>query len=74
MRVRGYLAPVIGRISMDQCLLDVSAVRGVKVGDIALIFGNDTDVNAGVLSDTLSSITYEVLCGVQERVTRTYQN
>ena len=61
-------APVIGRICMDQCLIDISGAE-VSVGDIVTVFGSDSRDRAH-LAQMASTIEYEVLCLVSARVPR----
>lgn len=70
MRVRGRMAPQIGRVCMDMCMLDVTGVPGVTLGDEVTVFGDGAPVQA--LADTLGTITYELLCAVGPRVPRLY--
>jgi len=74
MRVRGQFAPVIGRVCMDQTMLDVGAIAGVEIGDEVVVFGRDA---AGALpvseiAEALNTISYEVVSGVSDRVARVY--
>lgn len=60
----------IGRICMDMCMIDVTDMPGVKIGDVVTIFGED-----GLLqekADTVGTITYEMVCAVAPRVPRVY--
>lgn len=70
MKVRGKMAPQIGRICMDMCMLDVTDVPGVTVGDEVTVFGDGASLQT--LADTLGTITYELLCAVSPRVCRVY--
>ena len=54
---------------MDVCMIDVTDIE-CKVGDHALIFGNDLPIT--VLSDAIETIPYEVLTGISTRVQRVY--
>lgn len=68
--VNGIECPTIGNICMDLCMLDVSAVPGVAVGDAVEIFGTQMPVER--IADALETIPYEVLTAVSQRVKRTY--
>ncbi|MCF8029150.1 MAG: alanine racemase [Desulfobacteraceae bacterium] len=74
MRVRGYRAPVIGRVCMDHTMLDVGHVPGVACGDAALVFGRDADGDLPVesVAGTLDTINYEVLSRISSRIPRVY--
>ena len=64
-RIHGKDAPVIGRICMDMCMVDVSGIEGVSVGDTATLFGYDETgalIPCERVSDALGTIPYEVLC------------
>lgn len=70
----GKMAKVVGRICMDQCMLDITDIENVKVGDVVKVVG--TVGNAGVSMDDVASwtgtINYEVACLVGKRVPRVY--
>lgn len=68
--VGGVPCPTIGNICMDQCMIDVTAVPDVAVGDTVEIFGPSHPVEA--IAGTLGTIPYEVLTSVSPRVKRTY--
>ena len=75
--VRGTYAPVVGRISMDLTLIDVTDVSGIEVGDKVTLLGSDSDnvgadISAEDLARTSGTISYEVTCGIGERVPRVY--
>ena len=63
-------APVLGRICMDMCMVDVTHLPQVQEGAVATIFGVDKPLEE--LSDTLGTISYELLCAVAPRVPRLY--
>ena len=71
--LRGKLVPVIGRICMDMCMLDVSEVPDAKPGDIVTIFGYDDDgtlVPCERLAAAQGTINYELLCQISKRIPR----
>ncbi|HEX8285169.1 MAG TPA: alanine racemase [Pyrinomonadaceae bacterium] len=74
--VRGQFAPVVGRVSMDLTLLDVTDVEGVRVGDRVTLLGADEGGGAGRvlpaedLARTAGTLSYEITCGVSARVPR----
>ena len=74
MLVRGVRAPVVGRICMDQLLLDVTNVPGVCEGDAVTVFGQDGDqtITLDELAAQVGSINYESACLVGKRVPRIY--
>ena len=73
MLVGGRAAPIVGRICMDSCMLDVTAVAGVQEGDEVVVFsaaeGNDLETMARVLD----TIPYEIMTSVSARVKRIYR-
>ncbi|MFP4533592.1 MAG: alanine racemase [Desulfobacterales bacterium] len=74
MLVRGQSAPVIGRVCMDQTMLDVGHIANVEMGDEVVAFGPDDKGGLPVaeVADQLGTITYEVVSGVSDRVVRRY--
>ncbi len=69
-RIKGIDCPTIGNICMDLCMVDVTDVSGVKVGDRVEIFGTHVPVER--IAATLDTIPYEVLTSVSPRVKRVY--
>ncbi|MGH9958848.1 MAG: alanine racemase, partial [Pyrinomonadaceae bacterium] len=67
-------APVIGRISMDLTILDVTDVVGVELGDTVTLFGGDKEMQITVeeLAGIAGTLSYEVTCGIGARVPRLY--
>lgn len=68
--VRGVECPTIGNICMDLCMVDVTDVAGVTIGDEVEIFGRQMPIER--LASTLDTIPYEVLASVAPRVKRVY--
>lgn len=68
--VRGVECPTIGNICMDLCMVDVTDVPGVSIGDEVEIFGRQMPI--GLIAHTLDTIPYEVLASVAPRVKRVY--
>ncbi|MFM2152316.1 MAG: hypothetical protein RL199_751 [Pseudomonadota bacterium] len=75
MLVRGHHAPVVGRICMDACVLDVTGVPGAALGDEVVIIGEQQGacVGADELASHADTIAYEILTGLGKRVPRTYR-
>lgn len=71
MLVAGQRAPVIGRVCMDQCMLDVTDIPSVAEGAEVVVFG-DEDITADTLAQILGTINYEIVCTVSRRVPRLY--
>ncbi len=65
---------VIGNICMDQCMIDVSSVNTISVGDDVILFGRDNDVEVSVesLAEKMGTINYEILCIIGKRIPRIY--
>jgi alanine racemase len=72
--IRGVYATVIGRISMDLTLIDVTTVPGVQLEDEVIFMGqeNDLSVTAEDIARTAGTLSYEVTCGIGGRVPRVY--
>ena len=70
--VRGVRRRVIGAVSMDLTLIDLSAPPAACIGDEAVLLGPAAD-DAKALAERLETIPYEVLCGISERVERRYR-
>ncbi len=73
--IHGQKAPVVGRICMDQTLVDVSNIPDVVMGDIVTLLGVDGDYeyNADDMAQELGTIGYEVVCNISKRVQRFYK-
>lgn len=72
MLLHGKKVPIVGRVCMDQLMLDVSDISAVKPGDLVTVLGTDggTTVSADDLANANSTINYEIVCAVGERVPR----
>jgi alanine racemase len=75
--VRGMYAPVVGRVSMDLTLIDVTDVSGVEVDDQVTLLGWNRQhpklqITAEDLARIAGTLSYEVTCGVAERVPKVY--
>ena len=69
--LRGHLLPVIGRICMDQCMVELTGVKNVAVGDTVTIMGGDL-LPADALASWIGTINYEVVCMFSPRIPRVY--
>ncbi len=74
MLIDGYSVPLIGRVCMDQCLLDVSAVAAAKAGKTVTVFGRDGEAVLPVeeLAVLCETIPYEMICLIGKRVPRIF--
>jgi alanine racemase len=70
----GRRAPVVGRVAMDMCMVDVTALPPVAPGDVATLLGRDGDerVDADELATLADTISWEVLTAITARVPRLY--
>ncbi len=71
MLVGGKYAPMIGRICMDQLMLDVSELD-CRVGDEVTVFGADSLCSADAMARRNGTINYEIVCAIGERVPRAF--
>lgn len=74
MLVNGRKARIVGRICMDQTMLDVTDIEDVKSGDEVVVFGcgENGEPTADTLAENTNTINYEVICLVGKRVPRIY--
>jgi alanine racemase len=74
--VMGKRAPVIGRVCMDQTMVDVSNIDGVKIRDEVVLIGAQQGqvITTEELADIGDTISYEIVCGISKRVPRQYKN
>ena len=70
--VKGRPAPIVGRICMDSCMIDVTDIPGVAEGDEAVIFSAEPGNDPEAMAEVLGTISYEVLTSVSGRVKRIY--
>jgi len=70
----GSLVPVVGRICMDQCMVDVTNVYNISEGDAVTIMGTDggQTITADDLAEYMGTINYEVVCIIGKRIPRVY--
>ena len=73
--INGQKAPIIGRVCMDQLMVDLSHISGAKKGDIVTLIGKDGEemITATDMAEAMGTISYEVLCGISKRVERIYR-
>ncbi|HEX8899425.1 MAG TPA: alanine racemase [Chthoniobacterales bacterium] len=74
--VRGQFAPVVGRVSMDLTLIDVTEVTGVRANDRVILLGSEGGrrITAEEIGAAAGTISYEITCGISNRVPRIYQD
>ena len=73
VEIRGQLAPIVGRVCMDQTMIDVTDVEGVQVGDEVILFGSDA-VTIDDAAKHLNTINHEVISLISARVPRIFIN
>lgn len=73
--VRGMRVPVVGRVCMDMCMIDVTDVPAAREGDDVVVIGSQGGerITADDIAAKTGTIAYEVLCGISSRVPRIYQ-
>lgn len=69
MKIRGQECPVVGRICMDMCMVDVTDVPDAAAGDEAVVYDGPLMERAAQLTDT---IVYELMCHIAPRIPRVY--
>lgn len=72
--IRGEYAPIIGRVCMDQIMIDVTHIPDVEVGDETVIIGGDGDryISVEEVAAPANSFNYELVCNIGRRVPRVY--
>jgi alanine racemase len=72
--VRGKLAPIVGIVSMDVTMIDLTGVPEARIGDIVTIYGTDGShtLPANVVARGIGTVTSDLLCAVSKRVPRFY--
>jgi alanine racemase len=74
VRIRGRNAPVVGNVTMDLIMIDVTEIPDVSEGDEVILFGASGGDSLPVedLAERIGTISYELLCSVSRRVPRIY--
>lgn len=72
--VNGKLAPVVGAICMDQCMVDVTNVGPTQIGDEVILIGDsgENSISVDNIANILNTINYEIVCMINKRVPRVY--
>ena len=72
--IHGQKAPICGRVCMDQFMVDVTDIPGVKAGDEVTLMGRDGEefISVETLGDLSGRFSYEFVCDVAKRVPRVY--
>ena len=74
VEIHGVACPVLGRVCMDQMMVDVTNVPQVQEDDEAILWGGTVSDTAETIARKTDTISYEVLCGVSRRVPRVYRD
>ena len=67
--VNGKIAPIIGTVCMDMCMIDITDIEA-REGDTVIIFGKELPIQE--MAKSLGTIPYEILTGISRRVKRIY--
>lgn len=65
------LVPIVGRICMDQMMIDITGVD-VREGDTVTLFGGESPIGLDNIAGLVGTISYELMCGITRRVERVY--
>lgn len=72
--IKGQLAPQVGMVTMDQCMVDVTEIDDLKVGDVVTVLGKEPGITAADWASVIGTIPWEILCGFKHRLPRLYLN
>src|SRR5262245_14475190 len=74
--LRGHFAPIVGRVSMDLTIIDVTDVPAAELGDEAILIGERNGLRPSPedLAEQTGTISYEIVTGISARVPRVYSN
>jgi len=72
--IKGQYAPIVGRVCMDQFMVDITHIEGVNIDDTVTLIGTDGEavITADDVAELCGTISYEILCGISKRVPRVY--
>jgi alanine racemase len=72
--IRGQRVPIVGRVCMDQTMVDVTDVPDARVGDEAVLIGaqGENEISAEEVAEKLGTNNYEAVTGISARVERRY--
>lgn len=73
IEIEGQFAPVLGRICMDQCMIDVTDLNNVQVGTQVTVYGLTPKNSIDSIAKRNNTINYEIVCALGERVPRVYK-
>ena len=72
--IHGQKAPILGRVCMDQIMVDVTHIPDVKLDDRVVLIGTSGDekITAEDMAAATGTINYEIVCGLSRRIPRAY--
>ena len=73
VEVAGKLAPIIGRVCMDQCMIDITEILNAKIDNVVTVYGPSGENSVDNIADANQTINDEIVCAVGERVPRVYK-
>ena len=72
--IDGKYAPILGRVCMDQMMVDVTDIPSAGIDSVATLMGADERIRADRLAAMIGTIGYELICAVSPRIPRIYIN
>ena len=74
--INGKRAPIVGRVCMEQMMVDVSEIKEVGIGTEVILLGQSGNerITADDLANVYGTIGYEIVCGINKRVKRTHKD
>lgn len=72
VKIKDKYYNIVGRVCMDQTIVDIGKNSGIKIEDDVLIYGNDSILNAQTIAERINTIPYEILTSISARVPRVY--
>lgn len=72
VKIKDKYYNIVGRVCMDQTIIEIGKNSGIEIEDDVLIYGDDSVLNAQTLARTINTIPYEILTSITERVPRVY--
>ena len=73
VEVAGKQAPIIGRVCMDQCMIDISEIPDAQINSVVTVYGITGENSVDNIADANQTINYEIVCAIGERVPRVYK-
>ena len=74
-KITGRRARIVGKVTMDQMMIDIGHIRGVRIGDEVVLIGKQgrDEIRSEKLARLAETIAYEFICGISNRVPRVYK-